>query len=102
MKQCISGYARVVNEPLTGWAEANGSLMGEAEANEDMAGAAACMTGLSGVAMAVRGLKGMCSIVCSLNRTPFLKVSPDVVWLTYEEISSGEFDVISNVNWTIE
>ncbi|MEE1071129.1 MAG: hypothetical protein U0L26_01860 [Cellulosilyticum sp.] len=42
-----------------------------------------------------------CSLICTINKTPYLKVNPDYVWLTPDMLSSGEFDIISNVNWTI-
>lgn len=42
-----------------------------------------------------------CSLVCTINRTPYLNVNPDYVWLTPEMLSSGEFDIISNVSWNI-
>lgn len=46
------------------------------------------------------GLKGHVSMVCSLNKDSYLRVAPDVVWLTSDMIS-GEFDIYSNVDWTI-
>lgn len=42
----------------------------------------------------------VCSLVCT-NRTPCLNVNPDYVWLTPDMLSSGEFDIISNVSWNI-
>ena len=42
-----------------------------------------------------------CSLVCTINRTPYLNVNPDYVWLTPDMLSSGEFDIISNINWNI-
>lgn len=42
-----------------------------------------------------------CSLICTINKTPCLKVNPDYVWLTPDMLSSGEFDIISNVNWNI-
>ena len=43
-----------------------------------------------------------CSLICSVNKTPYLNVNPDYVWLTPDMLSSGEFDIISNVKWIIE
>lgn len=42
-----------------------------------------------------------CSLICTINKTPYLNVNPDYVWLTPDMLSSGEFDIISNVNWNI-
>lgn len=42
-----------------------------------------------------------CSLICTINRTPYLNVNPDYVWLTPDMLSSGEFDIISNINWNI-
>lgn len=42
-----------------------------------------------------------CSLICTINKTPYLKVNPDYVWLTPDMLSSGEFDIISNLNWNI-
>lgn len=42
-----------------------------------------------------------CSLICTVNKTPYLNVSPNYVWLTPDMLSSGEFDIISNVNWNI-
>lgn len=32
----------------------------------------------------------------------YLEVSPTVMWLTEENLFSGEFEVVSNVSWIIE
>lgn len=42
-----------------------------------------------------------CSLICAINKTAYLNVNPDYVWLTPDMLSSGEFDIISNVNWSI-
>lgn len=42
-----------------------------------------------------------CSLVCTVNKATYLNVKPDYVWLTPDMLSSGEFDIISNVNWNI-
>lgn len=42
-----------------------------------------------------------CSLICSVNKTSYLNVNPDYVWLTPDMLSSGEFDIISNVSWNI-
>ena len=42
-----------------------------------------------------------CSLICTINKSAYLNVDPDYVWLTPDMLSSGEFDIISNVNWNI-
>lgn len=42
-----------------------------------------------------------CSLICTINKTPYLNVNPDYVWLTSDMLASGEFDIITNVNWNI-
>lgn len=42
-----------------------------------------------------------CSLVCTINKSAYLNVNPDYVWLTPDMLSSGEFDIISNVDWNI-
>ena len=40
-------------------------------------------------------------LVCTVNKTSFLNVVPDVVWLSPDELASADFDIISNVKWVI-
>ena len=47
------------------------------------------------------GLRGGLSLVCSVNKDAYLRVVPDVVWLT-PDMLSGEFDIYSNVVWKID
>lgn len=47
------------------------------------------------------GLRGNLSMVCSVNNDAYLRVVPDVVWLTPDMIG-GEFDIYSNVVWKID
>lgn len=42
-----------------------------------------------------------CSIVCSINNSSFLKVNPNIVWLTPEMLASSTFNIITNTYWTI-
>lgn len=42
-----------------------------------------------------------CSLVCTINKSAYLNVNPDYVWLTSEMLSSSEFEIISNVDWII-
>lgn len=48
-----------------------------------------------------QGLSGSVTLVCSVNKDAYLRVVPDVVWLTPEMIG-GEFDIYSNVVWRID
>ena len=48
-----------------------------------------------------KGLNVSCNIVCSLNKDAYLRVEPDVIWLTPDMIG-GEFDIYSNVVWRID
>lgn len=48
-----------------------------------------------------QGLSGSVTLVCSVNKDAYLRVVPDVVWLTPEMIG-GEFDIYSNVVWKID
>lgn len=47
------------------------------------------------------GLRGSVSLVCSIGKDAYLRVNPDVVWLT-QDMLSGEFDIYSNVVWKID
>lgn len=42
-----------------------------------------------------------CCRVCSVSSDDYLKVIPDMVWLTPDVLASAEFDIISNVTWKI-
>ena len=48
-----------------------------------------------------QGLSGSVTLVCSVNKDAYLRVVPDVVWLT-PDMLSGEFDIYSNVVWKID
>lgn len=43
-----------------------------------------------------------CGLVCTVGGTPYLEVSPDVVWLLPENAFNADFVVYSNVIWKIE
>lgn len=47
-------------------------------------------------------LKMTASLVCNVSDEFRLEVSPDTIWLTSENLFSGDFDIISNVKWVIE
>ena len=42
-----------------------------------------------------------CSLVCTVNKTAYLNVKPNYVWLTPDMLSSAEFNIISNTDWII-
>lgn len=42
-----------------------------------------------------------CSLVCTVSNDAYLDVNPNYVWLTSDMLASGEFDIISNINWNI-
>lgn len=46
-------------------------------------------------------IKVSCSVICSINMTPFVVVNPTYIWLTPEMLASGEFDITSNTDWVI-
>lgn len=48
------------------------------------------------------GLRVSAGIVCSVSRDSYLRVVPDVVWLSPDELASAEFDIYSNVVWKID
>ncbi len=47
-------------------------------------------------------IKVSCSVVCSINMTPFVIVNPTYIWLAPEMLASADFDITSNTSWTIE
>lgn len=46
-------------------------------------------------------IKGEVGIICTPNTDVYLRVSPEVIWLTPDMFSSGEFAVKANVHWEI-
>lgn len=49
-----------------------------------------------------KGLLVNCSIICTVNKSAYLYVDPNVLWLTPEMLSDAKFDITSNVNWNID
>jgi hypothetical protein len=47
------------------------------------------------------GIEGYISLVCTVSRDAYLRVSTDVLWLTPEMLGE-EFDIYSNLNWKID
>lgn len=47
------------------------------------------------------GLKVNIGLVCTPNTEVYLRVTPDIIWLTSDTMSQ-EFIVKSNTNWRIE
>lgn len=48
-----------------------------------------------------QGLKGCVSLVCTLSKDAYLRVSTEVLWLTPDMLGE-EFDIYSNVDWNID
>lgn len=58
--------------------------------------------GLSGgISRVGSDITGYVSLICSVNKDAYLRVSTDVVWLTPDMLSE-EFDIYSNVVWKID
>lgn len=80
---CLTGTVTRVGDDLKGFvARACGELSGS-------------------VSRIGKGLEGSVTFVCTTNRDAYLRVTPDVIWLTPDMIS-GEFDIYSNVAWRID
>lgn len=47
------------------------------------------------------GLKVSAHQICTLNKSAYLNAIPDTLWLTPDMLASAEFEIISNVSWTI-
>lgn len=45
---------------------------------------------------------GQVGIICMPSTELFIKVTPEMVWLTADMLSDGEFIVASNTDWIIE
>ena len=41
------------------------------------------------------------SFICAVNKDRYLKVTPDIIWLTPDNNFSEDVEVHANVNWTI-
>lgn len=48
-----------------------------------------------------QGLCGSVTLVCSVNKDSYLRVSTDVIWLTPDMIAE-QFEIYSNVVWNID
>ena len=42
-----------------------------------------------------------CSLICSINKSAFINVVPDTLWLTPDMLASAEFEIKSNTSWFI-
>lgn len=85
---CLSGSVTRVGKGLSG----NVIRLGSTESYNELSGS---------VTRVGTGLRGYASLVCSTNKDAYLRVVPDVVWLT-PDMLSGEFDIYSNVVWRID
>ena len=58
---------------------------------------------LSATAMNVsERLSVLGTLVCDISDVAYIRVTPEVVWLTPSMLSNAEFEVQSNVDWRIE
>lgn len=48
-----------------------------------------------------KDIEVFCSVLCTYDGSFFLNVNPNYVWLTPDELSSGDFEIYSNVIWSI-
>lgn len=51
---------------------------------------------------AAEHLRASVGLLCGFVKTDYLNVRPTVVWLTPENLFTGDFDIESNVEWEIE
>lgn len=91
----LSGRVGLLSESLQGRATLIGELLsGEATlASRPLRGNAALLG---------ERLRGRVGLVCKVDRTPYLEVKPEVVWLTDINDFMADFDIYSNVEWEIE
>ena len=80
---CLSGALTRVSEGLTG------------EMKRVGVGPSGSLTRVS------EGLTGYVSVVCTSNRSAYLTISRDTIWLTPDMIAE-QFDIYSNVVWKID
>lgn len=102
---CLTGTAFAVDAELTGKTFIpNEGLKGVASVvNQSLCGSAKAMTDIvtGNVQCIGAALTGSCHIICSVNKSSYLNVIPDVIWLSPEELASADFDIISNQKWII-
>ena len=48
-----------------------------------------------------RTLDVSCFPICSLNKESYLRISPETVWLTYDNDWTADVEINSNVQWII-
>ena len=89
----VSCKAHIVNSGIAAFARCLGGIHCEAELINEGLNVSASRYG--------SGLKVSVHQVCSLNQSAYLNAIPDTLWLTPDMLASGEFDIISNVNWNI-
>ena len=101
---CLSVSASVIGQGLSCKASLVNS---EIAAFAKCLGGIHCEAGLIGESLKVsasrygNGLKVSAHQVCSLNKSAYLNAIPDTLWLTPDMLASAEFEIISNVSWTI-
>lgn len=80
---CLSGEVKRIGGELDGFAT---------RACSELSGNVNCIS---------QGLKGCVSLVCTLSKDAYLRVSTEVLWLTPDMLGE-EFDIYSNVVWKID
>ena len=81
---CLTGKVFVIGEELYGKAVTG---------DKQLIGNVLCVS---------KEITGSCHIICSVNKSSYLNVIPNIVWLSPDELASANFDIISNVSWTID
>ena len=89
----LSCKANLVNTRVTAFAHSLGGIRCEADVVGKGLNVSASRYG--------SGLKVSAHQVCSLNKSAYLNAIPDTLWLTPDMLASAEFEIISNVSWTI-
>lgn len=106
MDSCIDIQVRRAGDALSFSSERIGNGITLRLSRQDSAllmGASRAGTPLECHAERLEGpLEFRCGLVCTVGGTPYLEVSPDVVWLLPENAFNADFVVYSNVTWKIE
>ena len=103
---CLRGEVALITPRLEGRAGLiGGELSGEvALVSRKLLGQIEMVSpGLSGqMRLISQRLQGYAALVCRIDKSPFVKVTPEVVWLTDQNNFTEHFDVTSNTEWRIE
>ena len=92
---CLSGSITRVGSDGDKNFGLSGSVTRVGSAREETFGLSGCISRVGS------DITGYVSLICSVNKDAYLRVSTDVVWLTPDMLSE-EFDIYSNVVWKID